>query len=236
MASTETSRPLLGVEPTRNAVSAQEPKQPRRSSRLTSFWKALIITSFAINLILIFIVFLLVGFVFTWRNQLISTTMGTQSFARDNVAELRNIVKGLQDAKIVYTIPLDQPLPLRGQGVVVPVNQETTVELTQPVQLTVENADIQLGAAGALRADVTLSLPAGTRLPIRLNMGIPLDDVTIPVKLNVPVEIPLKDTDLGPLFKRLGEVVDRLAGPAAPLLGLDIPEAPPAPTVPPQAP
>ena len=51
------------------------------------------------------------------------------------------------------------------------------------------------------------------------------------VVLDVPVEIPLANTELGPQFKRLGDLVDRLAGPAAPLLGLDIPEAPPAPQV-----
>ena len=62
---------------------------PRRTSRLNSFWKALIITSFVMNAILIFVVLLLVGFVLTWRNQLMQTGEGGLAFARNNVAEGR---------------------------------------------------------------------------------------------------------------------------------------------------
>ncbi|MEN9938724.1 MAG: hypothetical protein RLZZ387_5303 [Chloroflexota bacterium] len=209
------------------------PEQPAgRRPRFSSFWKALIITSFVMNAVLLLVVLLLVGFVIQWRDQLLGTTVAAQGFARDNVAELRSVVDGLEGATIKTTIPLDEPLSLAGKGVVVPVDQATTVTLLEPVPITLANADIDLGNGNRLRANaINLTLPVGTPLTIALKIDIPLDAVTIPVVLDVPVEIPLAQTELGPQFQRLGELVDRLAGPAAPLLGLEIPEAPPAPKV-----
>jgi hypothetical protein len=230
MASTQASAGSSSVRRERVVVEPQRPKPPR--SGLTSFWKALIITSFAVNIILIALVLTLVGFVVQWRNQVVGTTVGVQGFARNNVAELRSVVQGLQDATIRQEIPLDTvtiPVQLN-----VPVDQETVVTTIDPVPLQVENADIDLGLAGRLRANVNLTLPAGTPLKIRLNMTIPIEQ-PLPLEgknVTVPVNIPLKDTELGPQFRRLGELVDRLAGPAAPLLGLDIPPAPPAPPAP----
>jgi hypothetical protein len=217
------------------ARSGGEAQPPRRFARLSPFWKALIITSFAINLVLIFIVLLLAGFVIQFFRPLTSTAVSAQGFTRDNVAELRSVVQGLENATIRTTIPIDQPLDLNGRGVVVPVDQATTVTLVEPVPLTLANADIDLGNGNRLRANnISLALPAGTQLNIALKMDIPLDSVTIPVVLNVPIEIPLKDTELGPEFVRLGQLVDRLAGPFGPFLGLDIPEAAPAPRVTPE--
>lgn len=224
------STPLLSWS--RNQTQAQaNSKSPQRGSRLTPFWKALIVTSFIINIVLLTVVLLLVGFIIQWRQQIVSTALQGQGFAADNVAELRSIVAGLQGATIRATIPLDQPLPLKDAGVIVPVDQQTTVTLVEPVPLQLSGADIDLGNGNRLRANnIRLTLPAGTPLRIALKMDIPLDDVTIPVRLNVPVEIPLKDTELGPQFQRLGWLVDRLVGPLAPVLGLDpFPPAPPAP-------
>jgi hypothetical protein len=226
-------RPLSLFRRAAPAGAADQPEPaPRRVPRFSSFWKALVITSFVMNAVLLLVVLLLVGFVLQWRSQILGTTGLTQGFARDNVAELRNVVDGLEAATIRTTIPLDQPLSLAGKGVVVPVDQVTTVTLVEPVPITLANADIDLGNGNRLRANsINLVLPQGTPLMIALRMDIPLDAVTIPVTLDVPVEIPLKDTELGPLFRRLGDLVDRLAGPAAPLLGLDIPPAEPAPHI-----
>lgn len=239
LATTRRSAPSL--RELRNQVRPQskpttESKPPRAGSRLNSFWKALIITSFAMNIVLLLVVLLLVGFLVQWRQQIAATTVQGQQFALDNVAELRDIVAGLQGATIRTTIPLDQPLPLEGAGVVVPVDQQTTVTLVEPVPLQLSGADIDLGNGNRLRANnISLTLPEGTPLRIALKMDIPLDSVTIPVRLDVPVEIPLKDTELGPEFARLGWLVDRLVGPLAPVLGLDpVPPAPPAPRYEPQ--
>jgi hypothetical protein len=212
------------------AAGAEPQPSPRRVPRFSSFWKALIITSFIMNAVLLLVVLLLVGFVFQWRDQLFGTTMAAQGFARDNVAELRSVVDGLAAATIETTIPLDTvtiPLTLN-----VPVDQQTVVTLVEPVPITLANADIDLGNGNRLRANaINLTLPQGTPLNIRLNMTIPIQQ-DLPLKdkgVTVPVSIPLKDTELNEPFQKLRNIVYRLAGPAGPLLGIDIPPVEPAP-------
>lgn len=219
MARQEVRRPFLNLRRSNKVTDAREPSPG--AVALPSFWKAMIITSFVINLVLIFVVVLLLGFVVNWRSEIGTTTLGVQGFARTNIEELRDVVQQLQAAHIRTVIPLNQPLPLKGLGVVVPVDTETVVTTTEPVPLSVPAA-IDMGAFGQLYPNVSLSLPAGTQLKIRLKMDIPLDAVTIPIKLDVPVDIAMEDTELAPQFRRLGEVVDRLVGPVAPLLDLDM--------------
>jgi hypothetical protein len=201
--------------------------------QLPTLWKAMIITSFAINLILIAVVIGAVFFIATWRPELGSTILGVRGFAKGEVGELRDVVQQLQAAHIKTTIPLNQPLPLKGLNVVVPVNQEPTVTLVEPVPLSLAGADIDLGNGNRLRANnISLVLPEGTPLKIKLNMQIPLDDVTIPIKLDVPVDIAMADTELAPQFRRLGNVVDRLVYPARDLLEMPDVEQPPPPQTP----
>src|SRR5262249_59685171 len=115
---------------------------------------------------------------------------------------------------------------------VVPLHQEPAVTLVDDVPLDL-SADIDLGSGNRLHAqNIHIVLPAGTPLKIKLDMQIPLDDVTIPIKLNVPVDIAMKDTELAPQFRRLGNVVDRLVYPAKDLLGMPDVNKPAPPIVP----
>ena len=230
MASTEAQRSQTGF-------FRRDTNSPRDSRplfvQLPGLWKAMIITSFVINIILIAVLIGAGYFFWSWRSKIASTTVGVQGFAHDNVAELRDVVQQLQAAHIKTTIPLNQPLPLKGLGVVVPLHQEPTVTLVDAVPLNLEGADIDLGAGNRLRAqNISLVLPAGTPLKIKLDMMIPLDDVTIPIKLDVPVDIAMNDTELAPQFRRLGNVVDRLVYPAKDLLGMPDVNRPDPPIVP----
>ena len=230
MASTEAHSSSTSYLPT-------DRKAPRDSRplfvQLPTLWKAMIITSFVINLILIAVVIGAVFFFVSWKPEIASTTVGVQGFAHDNVAELRDVVQQLQAAHIKTTIPLNQPLPLRGLGVVVPLHQEPSVTLVEDVPLNLSGADIDLGAGNRLHAqNIGIVLPAGTPLKIKLDMLIPLDDVTIPIKLDVPVDIAMANTELAPQFRRLGNVVDRLVYPAKDLLGMPNVDKPEPPIVP----
>ncbi len=230
MASTEARRSSISFF--RRDTNAPRDSQPL-FVQLPRLWKAMIITSFVANMILMAV---LVGagyFYWRWKAEIASTTVGVQGFAHNNVAELRDVVKQLGDAHIRTTIALSQPLPLKGLGVVVPLHQEPTVTLIDAVPLNLEGADIDLGAGNRLRAqNISLVLPAGTPLKIKLDMMIPLDDVTIPIKLNVPVDIAMKDTELAEPFRRLGNVVDRLVYPAKDLLDMPEVDRPAPPIVP----
>ncbi len=226
MARQDAPRSIFSFGRARNDDDSTAPAGPQPLLvQLPRLWKAMILTSFLLNLVLFAVVIFLGSFALFYRSQLFDTTLGVQGFARANVVELRDVVQKLQESTIITSIPLDQPLPLKDSGVIVPVDQQTTVTLVEPVPLVLEGADIDLGGGNRLRAsNIRLTLPQGTPLNIALKMDIPLDGVTIPIKLNVPVRIPLKETELGPQFQRLGNIVDRLAAPAAPFLGIEIPQ------------
>ena len=230
MASTEARRSSISFF--RRDTNAPRDSQPL-FVQLPRLWKAMIITSFMVNLILMAVLIGAGYFYWRWKAEIASTTVGVQGFAHNNVAELRDVVKQLGDAHIRTTIALSQPLPLKGLGVVVPLHQEPTVTLVDAVPLNLQGADIDLGAGNRLRAqNISLVLPAGTPLKIKLDMLIPLDDVTIPIKLNVPVDIAMKDTELAEPFRRLGNVVDRLVYPAKDLLDMPEVDRPAPPIVP----
>lgn len=198
------------------------PSNPRkRYARIAPLYKAMIWTSFALNLILLIVVGVLAGIVVTQRNQITNVVGSTQRFAGDNIAELQDVVADLQAARIIYTVPLNTRIPV---VIDVPIRQTTVATLTEPIPLNVPASIIFPGGGGNLNTSVGIELPPGLLLPIALDMTVPLE-TSIPVELEVPVNIPLAETELGPQFQRLGAVVDRLVEPAAPLLIL--PEVPP---------
>lgn len=211
------SQTRIDTERSPAAKTSPSPEQepPALRTSLPGLYKAMIITSFVMNMILLLALLTVAGFVYQHRGQLFGLTATTQSFARDNIAELTDVVAGLETATIRTTIPIDEPLPVTLN---VPIDQETVVTTVAPVPISVP-ASIDMGPFGQLFPNVNLALPAGTQLNIKLKLDVPLV-TAIPVKLNVPVEIPLKDTELGPLFTRLGDLLDKLLAPAAPLLGL----------------
>jgi hypothetical protein len=216
----EARRPLSTL---RSRATARDP-QPL-AVQLPSLWKAMIITSFLINLILIAVILYLAGFMLQ-NHGLLGTTV--QNIA-GNVQELQDVVVQLQQAHIKTNIALDQPLPVH---LIVPIDTTTTVTTTAPVPLSVP-ADIDMGPFGQLHPNVNLSLPPGTSLNIALKLNVPLDTV-IPIKLGVPVDIPMKETALAPQFERLGAVLNRLLSSVGPLIGVPIPESPPIQLPPPQ--
>jgi hypothetical protein len=199
----------------RDTVSGAPEEPEPLAVKLPALWKAMILTSFVINLILIAVLIYLVGFLLQNRGFIGGTTQNIAG----NVRELQDVVVQLQEAHIKTSIPLDQPLPVHLN---VPIDTTTTVTTTAPVPLNVP-ADIDMGPFGQLHPNVSLNLPPGTSLNIALKLNVPLD-TTIPVKLTVPVDIPMKETALAPQFQRLGAVLNRLLSSVGPLIGVPIPE------------
>src|SRR6185369_4755970 len=149
MATTETRRSSINFF--RRDANAPRDSRPL-FVQLPTLWKAMIITSFVVNMILMAALIGAGYFFWHWKTEIASTTVGVQGFAHDNVAELRDVVQQLQAAHIKTTIPLNQPLPLKGLGVVVPLHQQPTVTLVDAVPLNLEGADIDLGAGNRLHA------------------------------------------------------------------------------------
>lgn len=187
---------------------------------LPPLYKAMIWTSFLINAVLIVLVGVLVGILLLNRNQVAGLSELGPTFAANNIAELQDVVVKLQDSTIIYTVPLDTSLPVELD---VPINRDTimtprnVVQLTEPVPLQAPAQITFPGGGGNLNATVNIELPVGLELPVDLNMDVKLI-TAIPIQLDVPVNIPLAETELGPQFLRLGNIVDRLVTPIAPLL------------------
>jgi hypothetical protein len=216
----------MAAEPGASADAKDAPNS-RRYARISPLYKALIWTSFAINAVLLIILGVMAGILLQNRNQVQSIAANGSVFAANNVSELQDVVADLEGSTIIYTVPLDTRLPVELD---VPINPSTIMTERNIVRLT-ESVPLQAparitfpGGGGNLNATVNIELPAGLELPVELNMDVKLV-TSIPVQLDVPVRIPLAETELGPQFKRLGAIVDRLVDPVAPLLPM--PDAPP---------
>jgi len=139
-------------------------------------------------------------------------SIGQQLFALKKVVE-SDVLGGLyqnfvmmDDAHIRTSIPVSTEVPAKFD---LPLKTDTTVTLIEDTLLT--NATIyDLNAGGILtirRASTNIILPAGTRLPITLDLTVPVDQ-KIPVQLMVDVDIPLNQTELHQPFVGLRDVVD----------------------------
>jgi hypothetical protein len=103
------------------------------------------------------------------------------------------------DAQIVRTIQVDDQL---GISFTLPLEDQTNVVLAEDVRLLRPATVLFPGNASVIFGQVDLVLPAGTILPVHLQLDVPVSQ-TVPVKLAVQVEIPLEETDLGTPFERL---------------------------------
>ena len=182
-------------------------------------WRFMIIFSFIVNIILVIVLLVLGLTIFDIK----------KNIAQPLIEGLHSSFVGLNNATIDWTIPVKDTIHVdRANAQLetsIPINvNETIVTLTQPVPLNVA-ANINLPGVGNLNnAAVSLTLPAGTRLPVSLAFDLPVkQDVT--VSLNVPVDlkvravIPLDQTQIHdpvenlrllfePLVRALGNLPD----------------------------
>lgn len=191
-------QPVQALKLTR--IVRQQPPQKRRWIRSEkigpAFWTIASIFSMLVNIILIVVLISLGRQLFTLKSVVEDQVLGglyTNFLAMDN-------------AHIRTTIPVSTNVPAKFD---LPLNTNTTVTLTADTQLM--GATIyELNAGNTLyitRANANIILPAGTELPVALNLVVPVDQ-TIPVNLDVEVDIPLNQTDLHQPFVGLKEVVD----------------------------
>jgi hypothetical protein len=199
--STETPGPAAEAAPVSTPTPAKRiqtlptipphihPKPPKPIYR--RFWDALktisLLVSMGVNLILIIIVAILL-------NQIgaIKTTVASI------LGQLDSAFLGLGQATIVDTIKIDQRVPVQFD---LPLNQDTTVVTMAPVPI-VAPTTFSLGPYGTINGTVSLALPAGTQLPVHLQMTVPVSNA-IPVVFDQPVSIPLAQKGLGPVVAKL---------------------------------
>lgn len=167
--------------------------------RLNGFWDAFknwaLLLSFIVNLTLIIVILIIVQQIFAIKSGILEPL----------VTGLHSSFVGLDEARIITNIVVKDEIPVRLN---IPLQQDTTVVLTEAVPLNVPAA-FTLGDGTTLRGRVNITLPVDLALPVRLNLNVPVDQ-PLPITLNVPVDIPLQDTQLHDVADRLRGIFDPL--------------------------
>ena len=196
---TRASKPLQAV-PAVSSPSAPAPNKPR-SKFLETFWTIASIISLVVNVGVV--VALLVVM------QILGGPKATLSFARGQASGLlgglyNNFVK-MDQASIKTTIHVEKEIPVQFS---LNVSGPTNVTLSQDVAISGALVTVNTGGLNINNARANIVLPAGTVLPINIqNLVVPVDQKVLAV-LDVPVDIPLNETELHEPFVGLQKVVE----------------------------
>ncbi len=169
--------------------------------RLPRFYRIAIIFSLVVNVALILVLVVLPFVLRPILGQL--------------VTELNN----LENAVIETTVQVDQAMPV--QGVSIRVTEPLTVTTIAESTIDAAYVTMYLGTGSTVAGTTYINMPAGTELPIDFRNDIVMD-ATIPVRLAIPVSIPLQDTPLAASFAHLKQML----APVANLLGIETETAP----------
>lgn len=159
------------------------------------FWTIASALSLAVNVVLCLVVLALLSM----RGTLQQTVTGQSTNVLGGLYD--NFVK-MDQATIKSTIPVDASIPL---NITVPVQTRTTIMLSEATTIRSPRVLIRTGGL-TLDTPALVTLPQGQPLVVDLNFTLPVQ-TSVPVHLDVPVNIPLRDTELHQPFVGLQEVV-----------------------------
>jgi hypothetical protein len=178
--------------------TAPEPApQRRRFHFLPAFWTIASVVSLTVNLVLLIILLILF--------QMRAPIQGT---ADNQITRLlgglyTNFVK-MDQANIKTNIHVEKEIPV---NFTLNVSGPTNVTLSQDVTIDGALVTVSTGGLNITNARARIVLPQGTLLPINIeNLVVPVDQKVLAV-LDVPVDIPLDQTELHEPFVGLQEVV-----------------------------
>jgi hypothetical protein len=196
------------------ASPGPEPKR-RRFQFLPAFWTIASLMSITVNIILIVILlvmFQMLGAIQNTTNDQVSGLLG---------GLYTNFVK-MDQANIRTNIHVEKEIPVQFS---LNVSGPTNVTLSQSVTIDGALVTVQTGGLNIVNARATIVLPQGTLLPINIeNLVVPVDQKVLAV-LDVPVDIPLDQTELHEPFVGLQKVVEPwycLIEPNATVSGLQV--------------
>jgi len=170
-----------------------EEKGEKHERRMQTLWTVGSILSILLNCIL------LIALIFLGNQLFIIKKM----VGVDLVGGLyANFVK-MDQATIKTNIPVTAQIPVNFN---LPINQDTVVTLNQPTPINGARVTVNTGGLSINNAPADIVLPAGTTLPIHLQMVVPVQQ-SLPININVPVDIPLNQTELHDPFTGLQQVI-----------------------------
>jgi hypothetical protein len=174
-----------------------EPKK-QRFHFLPAFWTIASVISLGVNVVLIIILLILFQM------------LGAIQFAADD--QISGLLGGLytnfvkmDQANIRTNIHVEKEIPVQFS---LNVSGPTNVTLSQDVRIDGALVTVATGGLNIVNARATIVLPQGTLLPINIeNLVVPVDQKVLAV-LDVPVDIPLDQTELHEPFVGLQQVVE----------------------------
>jgi hypothetical protein len=197
-----------------SATSEPRPRT-KRFQFLPAFWTIASLMSMAVNIVLIvilLIVFQMLGVIQVTANDKVSGLLGGlyNNFVKMDQASIQTSIHVEKD------IPVDFDLNVSGP---------TNVTLSQPVTINGALVTVATGGLNIVNARATIVLPQGTLLPITIeNLAVPVHQ-SVKAVLDVPVNIPLNQTQLHEPFVGLQKVVEPwycLVEPNATVNGLQV--------------
>lgn len=184
------------------ASSASNPQPRRPYSRIGPiFWTIASVISLLVNFGLVIALLVVV--------RLLGGTQAAISLVQDQATGLlgglyNNFVK-MDAASIQTTIHVEKEIPVQ---FTLNVSGPTRVTLTEDVLIDGALVTVQTGGLNIVNARARIVLPAGQPLPIYIeNLVVPVDQKVLAV-LDVPVNIPLNQTELHEPFVGLQKVVE----------------------------
>lgn len=220
----DVQRVPVSSPPIPDSAASNPTPRTRRFQFLPAFWTIASLMSITVNIILIVILLILF--------QMLGVIQGT---AGDKISGLlgglyTNFVK-MDQASIQTSIHVEKEIPVNFN---LNVSGPTNVTLSQPVTISGALVTVQTGGLNIVNAQARIVLPQGTVLPINIeSLAVPVNQSVLAV-LDVPVNIPLNQTQLHEPFVGLQKVVEPwycLVEPNATFNGLQVcsPLAAPAP-------
>lgn len=177
-------------------VSAPPPESHSFSFHFgPAFWTITGLLSLVVNAVLIAIVI----YVLT---STASLQLSASSAGGNILAGLYTNFEKMDRASITSTIPVDGQIPL---ALEVPIQQTTRITLASDA--VIQNARVRITSPALnIDAPAQVTLPAGTSLDVALAFNVQVQD-SVPVHLEVPVNIPLAQTQLHEPFVGLQQVI-----------------------------
>ncbi|MEP7137295.1 MAG: hypothetical protein ABI904_20395 [Chloroflexota bacterium] len=190
--------PVSSAKP---ATSSKPQSERSYSKVMSTFWTIASVISLLVNIGTVIALIVVV--------QLLGGTKATLAFAQGQANGLlgglyNNFVK-MDAASIKTTIHVEKEIPVQFS---LNVSGPTDVVLSRDVVINGALVTVNTGGLNINRASANIVLPAGTVLPVTIqNLVVPVDQKVLAV-LDVPVNIPLNQTELHDPFVGLQKVVE----------------------------
>lgn len=187
------TNPPVAVVPVAQEYAYVEP----RYRFLPAFWTIASSISLLVNIVLFALVIILLRMLGSVQ------ALGTDK-ASGLLADLYSSFAAMDSATISRVVPVDANIPL---NITVPVNlNEQKIVLAQPARIEGVGVQIYGGDITVDTRRAIITLPAGTPLTVNLGFNLPVQN-SVPVHIDVPVKIPLNETELHAPFTRLRQTV-----------------------------